>query len=455
MEPSGEGGRGARRPGVSRRGALAAGAAAGTAGVLAACGGGDQAPSGREAAPAPSATPVTVRVVTDFSNPVQVDTTKEAFAVFESENPAIKVEITHGLGGAYVPKLTGMIAGGDAPDVMRFIVEWFREFAARGDFQPIDAYLSRDKEVVDDQIPALLQLSDYKGKRYALPWGFNAVLLWYNRAAFEQAGVPLPGGTMTLEGFADASRRLTRDVGGAKHWGFAPPDMANTWATGGWLYSNGGAWLNESWTASELDKAGAHGALQFLADLIHKQKVTPTPAELTEAGGINTAFANGRVAMIQGGRSLLGQITRAGGKDFDVTFLPRGAGGASVTSVGGGMFPMSSASKLKDQAYRVQRFLTSPVMQDLLAQREVTTPVSKRVLTGPTVVRPDHPPRNARIFFESLANARIVESPTGGIRVAEVYREQLTPVQAGERAARDAAGAIKPLVDAILKETER
>ncbi len=100
--------------------------------------------------------------------------------------------------GDYWPKLATQTAGGNAPDIIQMDYRYIVEYASRGAIAPLDDYVGSALQLADadqDQIDG----GKVDGKLYGISLGANSVALLVNTAAFEEAGVALPGRDTTYD----------------------------------------------------------------------------------------------------------------------------------------------------------------------------------------------------------------------------------------------------------------
>lgn len=117
--------------------------------------------------------------------------TLKATALFEAQNPGLKVKAEYMGFNGYLERLTTQIAGGSEPDVMQINWAWLAMFSKRGNgFTDLDTHkslLALDQFSGDD-----LATGRVAGKLNALPVSYTARVLLWNEATFKKAGLPLP-----------------------------------------------------------------------------------------------------------------------------------------------------------------------------------------------------------------------------------------------------------------------
>ncbi|MFJ9423353.1 extracellular solute-binding protein [Streptomyces sp. NPDC101249] len=182
---------------LSRRGFLAASAAAGL-GMTALSGCGGDSGGG-------SASGTTT---IEWWNISTTEPTKSVWAAlakkFEARNPHVKLKIVQLENDAYKAKMTALTASGKLPDV-------FHTWGGGVLRQQVDAGLvedltSRTRPWADGLLPVAKEPYLLDKKVYAVPFDIGMVGFWYNKALFRRAGVDTPPTTWT--GFLDAVGKL-------------------------------------------------------------------------------------------------------------------------------------------------------------------------------------------------------------------------------------------------------
>jgi len=182
---------------LSRRGFLAASAAAGLgATALSGCGGDSDGGS--------SSGTTTV----EWWNISTTQPTKSVWAglakKFEAQNPKVKLKIVQLENDAYKSKMTALTASGKLPDV-------FHTWGGGVLKQQIDAGLVEDltdrtKPWADGLLPVAKQPYLIDDKVYGIPFDIGMIGFWYNKALFKQAGISEP--PTTWGDFLDTVNRL-------------------------------------------------------------------------------------------------------------------------------------------------------------------------------------------------------------------------------------------------------
>ncbi len=119
------------------------------------------------------------------------EATLKAIALFEQQNPGLKIKAEYMGFNGYLERLTTQIAGGSEPDVMQINWAWLSMFSKRGNgFTDLDHYrhlLALDQLSAED-----VNSGRVAGKLNALPTAYTARIFLWNKATFDRAGLPLP-----------------------------------------------------------------------------------------------------------------------------------------------------------------------------------------------------------------------------------------------------------------------
>jgi len=360
---------------LSRRQVLWAGILMAATPLLAACGQAAPAtPTAEAVKPAAKAAPEGKKV-----RLIAVDTgdgtfLRNALKPFLERNPNIEVEIVAVAWAQYDEKVDLLVAGGEAPALW-----WpgakrgYRYYAIRDMFPDLTPYIQRDKYDTSDFFEPTWKYVHWQGKPVAFPSQHHlAPYIFFNKTLFDQAGVQYPPTTWedtswTWDRFLELAKALTKPN---------PDPTKAVWGTSGaWTDLRHAAWV---WGGDYFDEKDYEGGLpkkanvnrpevidglQFMADLIHKYKVQPSPADLQviTAGGVNP-FMVGRVAMAPGATWNLLQFATI--KDFQWDVAPLPIAPKSPIQRKLLLYPdqwtFFKATPYPDQAWELLKYMVSP-----------------------------------------------------------------------------------------------
>jgi multiple sugar transport system substrate-binding protein len=345
---------------------------------------------------------------------------EQMVTAFETANPDIDVESIQIPYDEYTAQITAMMKNGQAPDVGYLSGLQAPVWAREGKLMDLTDLIQNDP-----LLSTTLLASRYyyaPGKVAGVNTAVEATLLFYNKALFDEAGLPYPPSdptkAWTWDEFIAVAQKLTRD-GNGKHPGEAGfnPEKISTYGVAfdkiyeGWtvypfIFSNGGQMVNEDGTRLLLDSPEATEALQKLADLMWVQHVAPTPVQDQNLPGYVTMLQTGNLAMhISGHWSL---IDYASVKDlqFGVAVLPRFK--QPVTVVLGSPTVIFAGTQNKEAAVRFYKFHNNPEAVDLFA-RGLWMPLQKSYYTEPEKMNiwldnPAHPVEMRLAFTDYVVN---------------------------------------------------
>ncbi|MFL5756180.1 MAG: ABC transporter substrate-binding protein [Chloroflexota bacterium] len=421
--------------------------AAGSAGAS----GGASASTAASPAASPSAAgyqgpPVTIEYAI-WGDPQEITNQKKIVDAFHAKNPAITVNVTVADWDAYWDKLQTGLAGGAAPDVFAMDGPLFPDYQTRDVLLDLRPYIERDGYDLSQLAEqGVKDFTTPDGGQYGLPRDLNVIALYYNKKMFDAAGVAYPDDTWDWQKLVDTAKKLTKDTnkdGKPDQWGFytETTDMENFWLSLVW--ENGGDVLGTDGKTTALGSPEAAGGIQFLQDLIYKDKVMADPAIFAETGD---AFEQGKAAMEANGSWLVPTHTAAG-IDFGVAPLPKGPTGR-FTSVNPTGAVIAKSTKAPDAAWEFVKYLTGPDAQQQLMQLHQALPVAKTVLDGPFATA--YP--GADVFASALQYARLKPSFKGYNEFTTVLQGELDEnvFNAPKKTAKEALGEIAPQLDALL-----
>ncbi|MBW8820750.1 MAG: extracellular solute-binding protein [Streptomyces sp.] len=370
-------------PALSRRGFLAASAAAGLGmTTLTGCGGDSGGGS------------------SDGTTTVEwwnISTTEPAKSVwaalakkFEAANPKVKIKIVQLENDAYKSKMTALTASGKLPDI-------FHTWGGGVLKQQVDAGLVEDltdrtKPWADGLLKVTKEPYILDDKVYGIPFDMGMIGFWYNKKLFQQAGVSEP--PTTWGGFLEAVSKLKSKnitpiaLAGKEKW----PGMYY-WAylamrTAG-IDALQKASEDKDFTTAGFVEAGRH--LKELVDLQPFQKGFLNAAYSTPTGQA-AAVGNGKAAM-----ELMGQwapsVEADSGKGLgnDLGFFPFPAvegGKGAITEVFGGGGGHALRRGAPQEAVDFLKFFASEATELELVKKTSILPVlpnAEKAMTDPNL----------------------------------------------------------------------
>jgi multiple sugar transport system substrate-binding protein len=281
---------------------------------------------------------------------------------------------------------------------------------------------------------------------FGLPRDLNVIALYYNKDIFDAAGIPYPDDTWTWDKLIEVGKQLTKDTDGdgtIDQWGVytETTDMENAWSS--FVWQAGGDILSEDGTTSALDRPESAAGIQFLQDLIWKEKVVPDPAIFAETGD---AFEQGVAAMEING-SWLVPTHEAAGINLGIAPLPAGPAGkaTSVNPTGAVVYANTDAP---EASWLLTKYLASPEAQEKIMALKASVPVNKEILATSYPASFD----GAQVFADSLAFAHLKPSFAGYNEFSTLLQTELDEnvFNAPNKTAADAIATVNEELNGIL-----
>lgn len=141
---------------------------------------------------------------------------EDAIALFEEENPGVKVEYVSGILKEDYPEwLSEQLILGQAPDVFLLFGESFGDLAEIGALKNLNELIEKDENFSAEAFyPSAFGYGGYKGRQYALPYECAPRLMFVNKTILDAEGIALPEEDWTWDDFYEICKAVTRDLDG-------------------------------------------------------------------------------------------------------------------------------------------------------------------------------------------------------------------------------------------------
>jgi sn-glycerol 3-phosphate transport system substrate-binding protein len=371
----------------------------------------------------------------------------DAFAAdFEKENPGVKLRPIYS--GSYqesIAKALTAVKSGDPPVTSILLSTDMFTLIDEDAIVPFDDLIKTadDKAWLKSFYPAFMENSQTGGKTWGIPFQRSTVVLFYNKAAFKEAGLDPDRPPQTWTQMREYAQKLTkRDASGnVSQWGVQIPSSGFPyWLFQGLAIENGVNLMNQAGTEVYYDKPEVVGALQYWLDLVNKYKVHPPG--IVEWGTTPKDFFERKVAMMWTTTGNLTNVKNNAKFDFGVAMLPASKQRGSPT--GGGNFYIfkKSTPAQREAAFKFIKWVTAPeraaqwgIDTGYVAVRADAweTPVMKKYVAGfpaAAVARDQLPFAKAELSTHD--NQRVTKALNDGLQAA------LTGTKTSEQAMKDA-----------------
>ncbi len=411
---------------------------------LSACGG---PPSGDWPAGAPPRNlalmerPITLRVWmgADYVDQAPIlDLVKD----FEQAYPNIEVELAGHVWQEMAGKVRLAISQGAPPDVAH---QHAFAMGARGMAEPVDDPWEQ-WGTADQFMPGAIDDVTWQGRKYGVPLDINTLFMIYNKAAFLEGGLALPGPDYTYAQLgADLERLTTPDHG---RYGIAL--SASGWRMYGLLASNGGELLHEEngQVRVSLNDPKVVETLRFFNDLGRRQLGTLPPPQPRQSDHPVALFGARKVALFFTGPSDLVRLKNEAPPEVYAEVgtapLPLAEPGApSASALGGGSLFVPKGAEHRVAAFEFMKWAVADKYALRMAKEMGRYPVRSALYEDPffksePLLFP---------FLEQLKTARpykLEAYPTANDIWIEVVRELSTP-----------GGDVDVLINVAQKEVQQ
>ena len=357
-------------------------------------------------------------------------------AAFEKANPDITVNIQTVPYSDYFTKLQTAVAGGTAPDSFDLDYQDFITYQSSGSIAPVTG--------VDGSVykKSLLDSFAVGGKQYGLPESFSDVVLFYNKALFDKAGLSYPTSSWTWADEMAAAKKLTDKSAGV--WGdYQPISFYEFYKT---LAQAGGQFLAADGKSATFDTSQGQAAAQFL---VGKSGVTmPTAAQGAGTPDFDTKlFTDGKLAMWHTGIWMFSALDKVP-FGWDIAVEPGDTQQASAAFSNAAV--VSATSKNQAAATKWITFLTSSdteVQTRLSTGWEIPAISDQSKLNAyMTAGKPD----NRQAVFDALNN--VVNPPVivKEQQMQDAVNNELTAAAAGRKSVNAALTDAQKAVNALL-----
>ena len=329
-----------------------------------------------------SSGPVEIRYWTGWTGH-ELAAQRQLVEEFNRTHPHIRVRLLS-VAGSY-QKVRISFAGGATPDVCSAV--WADElagYALRGVLRPLDAHLARSGRSVEEFVPGVRRMLQYRGKTYALAVTTNTSFIAYNKRIFREACLDPERPPRTLAELDAAAEACTRYApnGGFIRYGYRPSGLLL------WAYVFGGQWYTPATSEVTANHPENVEALRWLASYGEKYDISRMQSFEATFGSSATPtgpFFVGKVAMWQTGEWAREHIRRyAPNLEWGWFPLPIPPGGRpSTTGAGGSVFVIPAATRHPDEAWKFVDWISRPYAVSRFCEAITNLPPLREVGRSP------------------------------------------------------------------------
>ncbi|AFZ18557.1 carbohydrate ABC transporter substrate-binding protein, CUT1 family [Allocoleopsis franciscana PCC 7113] len=318
---------------------------------------------------------ITVRLSGWQSNPNEKQLLEQVFNQFEIQHPNIKVK-HETINDQYMDVIKTRLIGDAAPDV--FYLDAFEAplLMQYGVLEPLNSYINPEFNLNDFE-PTLLKAFQLEDRIYGLPKDFSTLALFYNKKAFQSAGIDQA--PKTWNELREASQKLTLDQnrdGRKEQYGFGiAPELSRQYFM---MTAFGGRLIDRQENAAFFTSESLKG-LQLIIEQYRKDQSSAQPSDVGASTG-SEMFGQGKAAMVIEGTWAIPYLQETFPQlDFATTEVPtvNGEKGTMAYTVA---YVMNKKTKHKEAAWKLIAYLTNQEGMKAWAKEGLALPARKSVL---------------------------------------------------------------------------
>jgi sn-glycerol 3-phosphate transport system substrate-binding protein len=281
-------------------------------------------------------------------------------ADFMKANPDIKVNAIYAgnYNDARIKALAALKSGKPAQLSVMFSIDIY-ELIEQDAIIAFDDVVETDEEKawLDSFYPTLMENGRTAEKTWGIPFQRSTIVMYYNKDAFNAAGLDPDKPPETWDQLVEAGKKLTK--ADRSQWGVMIPSTGYPyWMFGALTMQNDQVLMNNAGNETYFDSPAVIAALQFWRDLGTKHKIMPEGT--IEWGTLRKNFLEGKTAIMWHSTGNLTTVKNKAAFDFGVAMLP--ASKRRGTPTGGGNFYIfkKTTSEERKAAMKLIKFMTSP-----------------------------------------------------------------------------------------------
>jgi multiple sugar transport system substrate-binding protein len=313
--------------------------------------------------------------------------------------------------------LATRLAGNQAPDLANVATIWIPEYVELGKLEPLESHMSAElRQQFLEEPPVLDAGSRYKGTLYGLPIAVSVRALYYNEEILRRAGAAPP---KTWDDLLAAGRKIKAAYAGQKVYpiGIQGKEVETDVYWIYFLWNNGGTILDESGRAA-LNRPEGVEALQFMVDLVHKEKLSQPEPTGYNREDLQNLFKAGQLGMVMTGPWFRGMLDKEASKlKYGITPLPSHK--ASVSLAVTDSLVMFNTSPNKEAAWKFVSYFYDPARRLEFDRVSGMLPEMKSVAQSPELLQDV----KVKAFLEILPNGRFEPLHKDWQKISDVVRE--------------------------------
>lgn len=309
------------------------------------------------------------------SNPNEKQLLENVLNQFEIQHPNIKVK-HETINDQYMDVIKTRLIGDAAPDVFYLDAYEAPLLMKYGVLEPLNSYINPEFNLNDFE-PSLLKAFQLEDRIYGLPKDFSTLALFYNKKAFQAAGVNQA--PQTWNELRDDAQKLTVDQnqdGRKEQYGFGiAPELSRQYFM---MTAFGGQLIDRQENAAFFTSENLKG-LQLIIEQYRKEQSSAQPSDVGASTG-SEMFGQGKAAMVIEGTWAIPYLQETFSHlEFATAEVPtvNGKKGTMAYTVA---YVMNKKAKHKEAAWKLIAYLTNQEGMKAWAKEGLALPARKSVL---------------------------------------------------------------------------
>ena len=349
----------------------------------------------------------------------EVKILKEIINDFEKETN-LKVEFIH-IPQNYFQKLHLLFASNADLDVVFLNNQYAKTYINANLLMDLTQYINKT-----DFYDVATKAFEDNEKIYAFPRDISNLVLFVNKDILKKQNVKYKEKINSLNELKEYANKLTFD----DTFGINSEENSLFWLY--YLAANGGGVLSDDEQKVIINKKESIEAINFYANLINKDNVAPTKAQI---GSMTTAqmFINSKLSMYLGGRWLIPKFRETINFDWDIIEFPSTEKNRVYIDASG--WSISKNSKNKENAIKLVQFLSSKNAIDKFVESGLITPARKSSAKAYFEFDKNKNPKHSHIFIDMLNCAKPTPINKNYNKINDILNEEIQKVLSGEQTA--------------------
>ena len=323
-------------------------------------------------------------------------------------------------------------------------------FVAQGQTVDLNTLGKNDKDPLAKKEgfwPGTLDENTWKGALFGWPSDAVGVPIAYNKSLLQKVGAkPPPQYVADKKWNWDALLEVGKRVvsGGEGAWGVPVRDWDGDWPN--YIYQNGGEILNKDRTESLLNQPAAYEAIQFSVDLIHRHKIAPPLNQ--------NPWTDGKLAFTLAHPNSVEPWRKTASFEWDIAplWVQKAAGSTLFT----GATTLFKDGKNVAEAWEFAKFFGGPDAEKERIVKNGRTPALRSLQDDYVkILDPSKPPASSKLYLDALEYSRALPITPVWTEMRKIIGDELKPVWAGEKPAKDACAEIVRQVNPLLAQYKK